>query len=400
MLDALGPAHVGDVNETVYTWFNFDKSSKAREVPDFSTDSCSNRILEREHDPRILFRLFHTERDLLLVRIDLEHHGFDRLTDGNQLRRMPHVERPAHLADVDKTFDARLELDKGAVIRDRHNLALHACSDGILFRDVLPRIRMQLLEAERNALALPIDVEHFDFDFVPDLHHLARVLNPAPAHVGDMQQAVDATEIDECPEVGDVFHDAFAHLILLEFLHQLLALAGPLVFKDHSTGYHNVPSTLIELDDLELELLTEQLVDVRHATKRDLRSGQERIDAHEVDDHAALDLLLQHVIDRLIVLVSDADALPHAHEIRLLLREHDRAFLVFQVLQQHLDLVAGLEVGHVLEFFEGDRALGFEADVQHHDVVADALNLRLHDLALIDGRERSLVQVHHPLIVG
>src|SRR5207302_11350314 len=148
------------------------------------------------------------------------------------------------------------------------------------------------------------------------------------------------------------------------------------VLEDHSTGHHNVPSALIELDDLELEFLTEQLVDVGHATQGYLRPGQESVDAHEIYNNTALDLFLQHAFDRLIVLVSDADALPHAHEVRLLLREDDRALLVFQVLQQHLDLVAGLEVGHVLEFFEGNSALGLEADVQHHDVVADALNLR------------------------
>ena len=61
------------------------------------------------------------------------------------------------------------------------------------------------------------------------------------------------------------------------------------------------------------------------------------------------------------------------------------------MLQQHLDLVAGLEVGHVLEFFEGNRALGLEADVEHHDVVADALHFRFDDLAFVDGRERPLI---------
>src|SRR5207247_800661 len=122
----------------------------------------------------------------------------------------------------------------------------------------------------------------------------------------------------------------------------------PFRFKNHSTGHDNVPTALVQLDDLEFELLTEQLVDIRNAAKGDLRSRQERIDAHEVYDHAALDLLLQDAFDRLIALVCDADALPHAHEIRLLLRENDGAFLVFQVLQQDFDLVAGLEVRHVL----------------------------------------------------
>ena len=39
---------------------------------------------------------------------------------------MLHPAAPGHLRDVDQTFDARLELDKGAVIGDAHHAADHA----------------------------------------------------------------------------------------------------------------------------------------------------------------------------------------------------------------------------------------------------------------------------------
>src|SRR5207248_9923907 len=135
-------------------------------------------------------------------------------------------------------------------------------------------------------------------------------------------------EIDERPEVGDVLDDALPDLILLQLLHELLALPRTLVLEDHAARDDDVPPTLVQLDDLELELLAEQLVDVRNATQRDLRSRQERIDAHQVDDHAALDLLDERAFDRLIRLVRHADLLPHPHEVSFLLRKNDRAFLI------------------------------------------------------------------------
>src|SRR2546425_10530369 len=46
-------------------------------------------------------------------------------------------------------------------------------------------------------------------------------------------------------------------------------------------------AALVQLDDLELEALTEQLVDVGNASQRDLAAGQERVDAHQVHDDAA-----------------------------------------------------------------------------------------------------------------
>src|SRR5256885_790420 len=137
----------------------------------------------------------------------------------------------------------------------------------------------------------------------------------APRHVRDVEQTVDAAEIDERTEVGDVLDDAFAHLILLKLLHELLPLPRALVFEDHATRDNDVAASLVQLDDLELELLAEQLVDVWNAAQSDLRPWQERVDTHEVNDDAALDLFDERAFDGLIVLIREADLLPHAHEV-------------------------------------------------------------------------------------
>src|SRR5690242_9466896 len=172
MLNALGPAHVGDVNEAIDARLDLDERAEAGEVSHLAVDARADRVLERQHHPRILLRLLHAERDLLLVRIDLEHHRLDRLADADELRRMTDVARPAHLTDVHEAFDARLELDESAVVRDRDDLSSHPCTNWIFFRNILPRIALELLEAERDALARPIDVEDFYFQFRPDRHQL------------------------------------------------------------------------------------------------------------------------------------------------------------------------------------------------------------------------------------
>ncbi len=172
----------------------------------------ADRVLERQDHPRILLGLLHAEGDLLLGLVDLEHHRLDGLADADDLRRVPDVAGPAHLGDVDQALDARLELDEGAVVGDRDDLALDAGADRVLGGDVLPRVALELLHAEADALALPVDVEDLDLDFVADLHHLGRVRDAAVRHVGDVEQAVHAAEVDERPEVGDVLDDALPHL--------------------------------------------------------------------------------------------------------------------------------------------------------------------------------------------
>src|SRR6201999_4401267 len=152
-----------------------------------------------------------------------------------------------------------------------------------------PRVALQLLETEADALARPVGVQHLDLELLTDRDQLGRMRDATPRHVGDVEQAVDAAEIDEGTEVGDVLDDTLPHLILLELLHELFALASPFVLKDHATRDDNVAAALVEFNDLEFELLAEQLVDVRNATERDLRAREEGVDTHEGDHHAALD---------------------------------------------------------------------------------------------------------------
>ena len=97
-----------------------------------------------------------------------------------------------------------LEFHERAVRHEVRDLALDLHVHRIFLGDLVPRIHRLLLQAERNALFFAVDVEHEHFDFLANLEHFARVVEAAPAHVGDVEQAVEAVEVDERAEVGDV----------------------------------------------------------------------------------------------------------------------------------------------------------------------------------------------------
>ena len=67
-------------------------------------------------------------------------------------------------------------------------------------------------------------MQDHDLDLVVDLDHVAGVVDAAPGHVGDVQQAVDAAQVDERAEVGDVLDLALAELADLDLVEQLLLL--------------------------------------------------------------------------------------------------------------------------------------------------------------------------------
>ncbi len=65
---------------------------------------------------------------------------------------------------------------------------------------------------------------------------LGRVGDPRVRHVGDVQQTVDAAEIDKRPEVGDVLDDPFADLPDFQFAHQLLLGVTSFFFNQTNGG--------------------------------------------------------------------------------------------------------------------------------------------------------------------
>src|SRR5690606_9591131 len=97
-------------------------------------------------------------------------------------------------------------------------------ADRILRLDALPRIGLQLLHAEADAVALVVDADDLDLDGLADRERFGRMVDAAPGDVGDVQQAVDTAKVNERTVIGDVLDHAVDHLALFELLDDLRAL--------------------------------------------------------------------------------------------------------------------------------------------------------------------------------
>ena len=154
-----------------------------------------------------------------------------------------------HLGDVDEALDAVAELDERAERNELGDLALDDRADREVLDEHLPRILGGLLEAERDALAVEVDVEHLDLDRIADLDDLGRVVDVAPGELGDVHEAVDAAEVDERTEVddgGDVTRQDHA---LLQLAEDLGALGLAALFEDDATREDDVVAVAVHLDD-------------------------------------------------------------------------------------------------------------------------------------------------------
>ncbi len=71
------------------------------------------------------------------------------------------------------------------------------------------------------------------------------------AHVGDVEQAVDAAQINERAVIGDVLDDAVNHLALGQRLDQARTLLGAGFFQNGAARNDDIAATAVHLQQLE-----------------------------------------------------------------------------------------------------------------------------------------------------
>src|SRR4029077_19472133 len=211
---------------------------------------------------------------------------------------------------VDETLDAGLEFHERTVVGDIGDATGVARTHRVLGFDPLPRIVLQLLHAERDAVGLVIDLDDLDLHLLADVEHLGRMVDAAPRDVGDMEQAVDAAQVDERTVVGDVLHHAVDDLTFLEVLHQLLALFGARLFQHGAARDHDIAAPAIHFENLERLRHVHQRGHVADRSDVDLAARQERHGTVEIDGEAALDLIEDDAVDLLVALERFLQAAP------------------------------------------------------------------------------------------
>src|SRR6266851_4639265 len=143
-------------------------------------------------------------------------HGFGSIClSPSEILRLASSTPSTWTSTVSPTFTS---FDECAVVGDAHHLAGEARSDRITLGGTRPRVGHDLLHPERDAFARRVVFEHDHLDLVTDLDRFGGMLEAAPRHVGDMQQAVDSAKVDEGAVVSDVLDGAFEDHALFEHL--------------------------------------------------------------------------------------------------------------------------------------------------------------------------------------
>ncbi len=135
---------------------------------------------------------------------------------------------------------------------------------------------LELLHAERDAVGFLVDADDLNLDLLADVQDFRRMVDAAPCHVGDVQQAVDAAEVNERTVIGDVLDDAVNNLAFFEVLDDFRTLFGTRFFKNRTARYNDVAATLVHLEDFEGLRVVHQRGNVADRADIDLASAEGR----------------------------------------------------------------------------------------------------------------------------
>src|SRR6185312_9599646 len=390
--DLLGPRQVADVQKPVDAFFDLDERAVVGDVADLALDDRARRILLGHALPGVLLDLLHAERDFLLVLVDLQHLHLHALILRDHFAGVIDALGPGHLGDVDQAFDAFLELAERAVRHDVDDAGLVDRADRILLLDVLPGAGFLLLEAQGDLFLVLVYGEDLDLDLLVDLEHVAGVVDAAPGHVGDVQEAVDAAQVDERTEVGDVLDRALDNLPGLNAIEGLALELLALLLDELAAGDDDVAAFLVDLQDDRVDRAANPVGNLAWPADVHLAGRQEHRHA-DVHQQPALDLLGDLARNRVPLALGLHDRFPVDDAICLALGDFHEPGVALDVFKEDADFVADVDVLGFVKLAAFENAFALEAELDDKVVACHAADPALEDGA--GGEILDLVALDH-----
>src|SRR5581483_6909585 len=366
MLDVLGPGDIRNVYQTIDPVLDLDKSPEIGDVAHAPLDDGADRIAVGQGGPRVRLKLFQTERNAPLFGMDLEDHHLHLIAGFHDLGRMFGPFRPGHLRNVDQSLDARLELHKSAIVGYVHHAAVSAAIGRVALSDRFPRIRLQLLETERDTLPVTIELKNLGRHLVADAKHLRGMAQTPMGNVGNVQKAVHASEVHKHAIVGKVLDDPGDNGPFLQGLHDLLALLGKLFLECNPAADNDVATFAIQLDDADLNFFALPGFQVMDGPHISLRAWKKGLHPARIHLQAALYALYDENLDRRFLRKGLFQPVPNFQAPRALVGEPDVTVDIDGVFQHHFDHVARLDAHPaecVAKLLERHQPFAFAADI-------------------------------------
>ena len=206
----------------------------------------------------------------------------------------------------------------------------------------------------------------------------------APGNIGDVEQSVNAAQVDEGAEVGDVLDDTFAEIADIHAAEQLGALIAETFNQKFAAGNDDVVTFNVDLDDFDIVFFAEVIVNVADRTDINLAAGQEGGEAFDINHDAALDFVAHEALDNITFAVFGGDAVPSLDGISLFKTQGGLVLTVFDFFKVNVDFIADVDLVVFQEFIGRNETFGLVADINQCTIGTLLGDFSLDDFAFGD----------------
>ena len=232
--------------------------TEVSEVANLGNVLAAYRILLFDSFPRISLQLLDTQRHLTLFAIQCQHYSLYFVTYLHEVLSRTQVLAPRHFRYVDQTFYARSDFDECTVVSHHNDFTLHVVANLQVRIQCIPRMRSQLLQTQCNTFLFVVEVEDNYVQLLIEFYNFVRIAYAAPRQVGDVDQTVYATQVDEYTVRCDILDNTLEYLSLLEFADDFLLLLFQLSLDESLVRNNDVLEFLVDLNDLEFHRLANE----------------------------------------------------------------------------------------------------------------------------------------------
>ncbi len=181
---------------------------------------------------------------------------------------------------MDHPLDPRLQLHERPKVHQPRHRPRNPLPHLVRLRSPIPRLRLQLLQPQRDPFRLRIHAQNLHLNLLPHAQHIFRGLHPAPRHIADMQQPVHAPQIHERAIRRKAPHRPAHHLALAHPGQARLLQRKRLLLQHPSPVHHHILFHRIQLRNAARNLLPHQLLHLARLTRPTARRRQKRPHAH------------------------------------------------------------------------------------------------------------------------
>src|SRR5665213_2413314 len=221
----------------------------------------------------------------------------------------------------------------------------------------------------------------------------------AVGDIGDVQQPVNAAEVDKRAILRQIFDGAGNYRALVQCFERDGLAGVHFLLNGEFAGYHYVAALPVQFDNLDGDIVTDELFDIAQRAHVHLRARHEGLYAN-IDREAALHATEHAAGDRQLFFERFFERVPDFEARGFLMRKEDVSFRrvptvnhdFHNVARTHRDISGGIG-----EFRKGRDPVGLVAHVDKNVGAGNLQNLPLQNL--MAGRRRKMTVILQEMLV-